>query len=266
MVQLGATSNLGQLNTNTGQPDILGTGMYQAPDFQINGGAFNNPVNSSNQFSNQLGSYLPSTTHGITAATAAAPTAQANQLQLANTYGQIASGQGPNPALEAARQQGAANIAGAESVLGSARGAGNPAAAQLAARNAQAQGAQQIAQAAVPAEAQQQLNALGAQAGLYGQVAGQQQGLNQFNAGQTNTIAQGNQGTNLAANTNLLGTLSAQDLAQLNANMSGQQLGVQQQLGLGNIGLQAYQNAAAGNRALAGSIMQGAGGLASAFL
>ena len=75
-----------------------------------------------------------------------------------------------------------------------------------------------------------------------------------------------NQGNTLAANTNLLNNTSAQGLAQQQGNISGQQLGVQQQLGLGTIGLNAYNDAAKQNTALAGAVMQGVGGLAGGFI
>jgi hypothetical protein len=272
MAQLGSTvntglgSNLSSTVPNDNMPTIFGTGMYQTPDFTINGASFNSPVDSSSQFSGQLNNYLGSTNQPVVATQAGGPAAQANQMNVANTFGQIANGQGPNPALAAAQQQGAANLQSSESILGSARGAGNPAAAQLAARGAQATGANQVAQNAVAGETQQQLGALGQQANIYGQVAGQQQGLNTFNTGQANTIAQGNQANTTATNTNLMNTLSAQDLAQLNANISAQQLGVQQQLGIGQIGQQAYASSANNGARLTGSIFSGVSGGIGAFI
>ena len=102
----------------------------------------------------------------------------------------MAAGQGPSAATVAAQQQGQQNLQSAESMLGSARGAGNPAQAQLAARTAQAVGANQVTQNAVTGRTNEEMAAMGAAGGLYGNVAGQglqsaglTQAGNQFNAG-----------------------------------------------------------------------------------
>jgi hypothetical protein len=249
MVQLGA-NNFSPISSNTGSPGIFGTGMYSAPQFNIDPSAFVNPNYQPGAYQTAASNYLGAAGAPIQAAQTVSPQLQSQQLGLANTYGNIANGTGPNPALATAQQQGAANIQGAESVLGSARGAGSPGAAQLAARNAQSQGAQQIASTAVPAEAQQALAALGAQAGLYGTVAGQQMQT----AAQQNAVNQANQANQLAAQTNYLQNTSQQGLAQQQAQQAGQQLGVNQQLGLGNIGVTAYNNAATNDQKLLGSI------------
>jgi hypothetical protein len=264
--QLGA-NNFGSMSSNTGTPGMFGTGMYQAPTFNIDSSAFVNPNYQPGAYQNAANNYLGATTgNPLQAAQGSTPGAQAQQLGLANTYGNIANGTGPNPALAAAQQQGASNLQSAESMLGSARGAGNPAQAQLAARNAQSTGAQQVAANAVPAEANQALAALGQQANIYGTVAGQQQQLGLQNAAQQNAINQANQANTLQAQTNYLNNTAAQGLANQQGQIQGQQLGVQQQLGLGNIGNQAYQNAAANNQKLAGSILQGTSGIVGGLL
>jgi hypothetical protein len=155
-------------------------------------------------------------------------------------------------------------------MLGSARGAGNPAQAQIAARTAQATGANSIAQNATLGRVNEQLGALSAAGGLYGNVAGEgltQSGQdinqNQFNAGQTNNINQGNQTANLNANTTLLGATEGQNANAMNAAMQGQNLGSRNTLGFDQIASSAYSDAAKRNAALAGSVMQGVGGLAS---
>jgi hypothetical protein len=250
-------------------PSMLGTGMYQDNPYNINQQAFNNPAGA---FAGQLGMQLGQTGAGsfvanaggpIQANTNAATTAGINgQLGLANTYGQMAAGNGPSLANVQAQQQGQQNLAAAQSMLGSARGAGDPAAAQLAARNALTQGQQQVAQNAVQGRTAEELGALSAQGGLYGSVAGQ--GLQA--SGQANQIAQGNQATNLAANTTQLGAQQAADLAQQQGSIAGQQLGVQSQLGNSQIQSTAFNNAAQANTKLAGAALQGAGGLVGGFL
>lgn len=260
--------------SNNGSPNWLGGGMYGAPNYNIDTTQFANPNFQPGQYQQQANNYLGATTGGIQAAQAAPGsygnynTGTAGQLGLAQQYGQMAAGQGPSLATVQAQQQGQANLAGAESMLGSARGAGSPAAAQLAARTAQTQGAQQVAQNAIQGRTQEELAALGAQGGLYGNIGSQglqqtglQQQLGVANAGQANQIAQGNQANRLAANTNYLNSLANQGLAQQQGGMAGQQLGVQQQLGLGNIGQQAYSNAAQRQQNITGGIMQGIGGL-----
>lgn len=278
---LGQSGNMGGLNAGSGgllgngeQPGLFGTGQYQAPSWNIDMGAFNNPAgNQAGNLNSALGSYISNTTVPVTAAQAGAGnygnynTGIAGQLGLAQQYQNMAAGNGPSLATVTAQQQGQANLAASESMLGSARGAGNPAAAQLAARTAQTQGAQQVAANAVQGRTAEELGAMNAAAGLYGNVAGQglnevglEQGLGEFNAGQSNQVGMSNQQNNLNAYTNYLGNLSTQNLAQLQSQMAGQQLGVQQQLGLDQIQAQAYQNAAQNNKSAAGGFFSGIGG------
>lgn len=268
----GSVSTAGQ----SGTPGLLGEGMYQGSNYGINQGVMGNPNFQLGAYGNAMNGYIGNTTNPVVAAQAAGGnygnfnTGTAGQLGMANQFQNMAAGNGPSMAAVQAKQQGAANLAGAESMLGSARGAGNPAAAQLAARNAQAQGAQQVAQNAVQGRTAEEMGAMNAAAGLYGNVAGQglqqvglQQGLNQFNAGQTNQVGMGNQANALAAYTNQLNSLGNQGLAQQQGGIAGQQLAVQQQLGEGQIGSQAYENAAKSNQSIMGGIMSGIGGFFS---
>lgn len=279
--QLGGSTYSGGGQSTDGGPSIFGTGMYQGAPIGINQNAFNNPVGVqagqalSGQISNQLGA----TTQDVNAAQAAGgnpadyQSGLAGEQALAARYGQMANGQGPSLATVAAQQQGASNLASAESLLGSARGAGNPAQAQMAARNAQATGGQQIAQNVVQGRTAEELGALGAQGGLYGNIAGQglqEQGLGnqlgEFNAGQANQVGMGNQANRLAANQSYSGLLSGINGQQQQGQIAGQQLAAQTQLGQQQLQEQAYEAAAAANAKLAGSVMQAAGGVASMFL
>ena len=101
-----------------------------------------------------------------------------------------------------------------------------------------------------------------AQGGLLGSVAGT--GLAQ--QGQQNMVAQGNQANNLAAQTSYLGSLGTQGLQQQQGQIQGQQLGVQQQLGLDQVQQQAYASAAKGGSNLIGSALSGLGALGGVML
>ena len=185
---------------SAGGPSILGTGMYVAPQYNINPSQFNNPNYQPGAYQTQANRYLGATTQPVIAQTAGpASTGTTNtgingELGVAGQYGTMAAGGGPSLATVTAGQQGAQNLQGAESMLGSARGAGNPAAAQLAAKGALTTGQQQVAQNAVTGRTNEELGALGAEGGLYSNVAGQgtnqQQVSNQlseYNAGQGNS-------------------------------------------------------------------------------
>jgi hypothetical protein len=225
------------------------------------------------------GNYLQNTTAPVNAATAAGGDltgynqGMQGQLGLAGQYQQMAAGNGPSLAAVQAQQQGAQNLAATESMLGSARGSGNPAAAQSAAADAQAQGQQQIAQNAVAGRTQEELGALGAASGLYGNIAGQGlqqqslgQNLNMFNAGQQNQIGMSNQQNQLAANNAYLQALAGINAQQQQGQIAGQQLAANTQLGQENIQNSAYNNAANQNSKIFGSLMSGAGSIAGAFL
>ena len=253
-------------------PSILGTGMYQPTNnFQINSSAFNNPNYNPNQYGqayNQLGS----TAGTVPVATAAPSTSPYTQLglqgqaNLAGQYGQMAAGQGPSLAALQAQQQGAANIQAANSVLGSARGAGNPAAAQLASQTQLGQQNQQTAANAVAGRTQEELGALGAEGSLYGNVAGQglqaQQVGNQagqFNASQQNQAALQAQQLQLQAQQAQANLASQQGLAQQQGGQAYNQLGVQQQTAVNQNALTAFNDAATNNQAALKLGMQGAG-------
>lgn len=261
--QGGGTNGGGGLFGNSNNPGALGTGQYVAPSYNIQLGAFNNPNFTPGAYNQAAAGFLGNTTGGVQAA-ASPYTAQGaqGQLGLAHQYAQMAAGNGPSLANVQAQQQGAQNLAGAESMLGSARGAGSPAAAQLAAQQAQAMGGQQVAQNAVQGRTAEELAAMQAQGGLLGSVAGT--GLAQ--QGQQNMVAQGNQANNLAAQTSYLGSLGAQGLQQQEGQIQGQQLGVQQQLGLDQVQQQAYAAAAKGGSNLIGSALSGLGALGGVML
>jgi hypothetical protein len=252
--------------------NILGTGEYQATEYNVDQNAFNNPNYQAGAYGNAQAGYLGDTTKPVVAQQAAAGDygnynqGTAGQLGMANQYQQMAQGNGPSMANVQAQQQGAANLAATESMLGSARGAGSPAAAQMAARNAATSGQQQVAQNAVMGRTSEEMGAMSGAAGLYGNVAGQglqqvglQQANNQFNAGQGNQVGMANQANNLAAYTNNLNSLSTQGLAQQQGTMAGQQLGSQNQLGYDKIQSDAFSNSQNNRMALFGGVLNGLG-------
>lgn len=241
-------------NSTGGGPSFLGTGQYTAAPININGQAFGNglagtAIPAGNQ---AITNYLGNTTGQVQAASSPYTAgAGAGLTSLAGQYGQLAAGQGPSVANVAAQQQGAANLQSAESMLGSARGAGNPAAAQQAARNAQAQGAQQIAGNAVMGRTQEELGALGALGNTYGALGSLGQGQQQ----QANQVAMGNQANNLAANTNYLGALTGVAGQDQQGQIAGQQLAANTALGQQQVASQAYNNAAQNNNKAFGQVL-----------
>ena len=239
-------------------PGMFGTGQYTSQGYSIDPTAFQNPIGN---VAPQLGSAisgLPGSTPQVTAATSPYTAAGAGgQLGAAGTLNAIGTGAIPSAAAIQAGQQGAGNLAGAESMLGAARGAGGPAAAQIAAQRALAEGQQQTAQNAILGAAQEQVGALGTAGGLYGGAAGT--GLGQ--TGQQNTVGVANQQAQQQAQLAQLQALQQQNQQQQQGAQQGQQLGVQQQLGLGQIGSQSYQNAAQNNAKATGSLFSGLGGL-----
>jgi len=117
-----------------------------------------------------------------------------NQSDVYNQLGQVAAGQGPNPAQAMLQQATGQNVANQAALMASQRGAGaNP--ALLARQAAQAGGAaqQQAANQGALLQAQQSLGALGQMGGIAGQQAGNLIGAtqNQQNA-MLNSIAQQN--------------------------------------------------------------------------
>ena len=256
----------------TNSPSILGTGMYTPTNnFQINQSGFNNPNYNPNQYGqayNQLGS-TTGTAPVATATPSASPYTQLGlqgQTNLAGQYGAMAAGQGPSLATVQAQQQGAANIQAANSVLGSARGAGNPAAAQLASQQQLGQQNQQTAENAVAGRTQEELGALGAEGSLYGSIGAQ--GLqsqqignqaNQFNASAQNQAALQAQQLQLQAQTSQAQLASTQGLAQQQGGQAYNQLGVTQQTAENNNALTAFNDSATNNQAALKLGMQGAG-------
>lgn len=266
-----------QLDTSSKGSGFFGTGSFNPTAVNINEKDFNNPNYVAGQYQEAYKNYLPNAAKDVTATTAgAASTAPAvgtmgRQLGLANQYATMAAGGGPSLASVTAAQQGEQGLKQAMSMLGSARGGGNPAATQIAARQAAGQIQQQVAQNAVLGRTQEELAAMAAQGGILSGVTGQQiqqQGITnqagQFNASQTNAVAQGNQGNTLNAYTTGLGSAGAQGIAQQQGLMGGQQLGAQTGIAMNQIGAQAYADAAARQQRLAGATMQGIGGAAGA--
>jgi hypothetical protein len=254
---------------SSSDPGFFGTGQYVAPSYNIQQGAFNNPNFTPGAYNQQAASYLGNTTapvqaQGVGGQNAAWQNAGVGgQLGLAQQYANMAAGKGPSLANVQAQQQGQTNLSGAESMLGSARGAGSPAAAQLAAQGALASGQQQVAQNAVQGRTAEELGAMGAQGGLYGNVAQLGQGNLQYNAGAGNQVGLANQANTTQANTALLGSLGQQGIAQQQGQQAGQQLGVQQQLGIDQVQQQAYASAAANNQKASGSLFSGLSGFVS---
>lgn len=133
-------------------------------------------------------------------------TVNANQSALAQQYGDLAAGKGPNPAQAMLNQSTGQNVANQAALQAGQRGAsGN---VGLMARQAGHQGAQIQQQAAgqgASMQAQQQLGAMGQQAGIYGQQGQEAIGglgayeaainsANQINAGSAESRAKYGQG------------------------------------------------------------------------
>lgn len=164
----------------------------------------------------------------------AAQYAQANGMgnlsSLYNTYGALAAGQGPNPALAQLAQQTGQNNAATAALMAGQRGAG--ANAGLIARQVGQQGATNnqnaIGQAAT-LQAQQQLAALGQQAGIANSQVSNQLGAQTL---ATNSALQNNATT--------AGTITGTGNAGLQASAGLQGAGIQ---GANNQALQGQQYA-----------------------
>ena len=253
--------------STSGGPNILGMGQYQPGAIPINGQAFGNPLAGAAVPAGQaeIGNFLGNTTQGVTAASSPYTSqAGAGLGGLAGQYAALAAGQGPSAATVAAQQQGGANLAATESMLGSARGSGSPAAAQQAAADAQAQGAQQIAANTVAGRTQEELGALGGLGQTYGAL-GQ---LGTTVQGQQNQVGLGNQANVLGANTNYLGSLQGIAGQEQQGQIAGQNLYANNALGQQQVAAGAYNNAAQNNlgalKAVAGAAGAGAAGFSSA--
>lgn len=166
-----------------------------------------------------------------------------SQNQLANQYGQMAQGQGPNPALAQLRQQTGQNAANQAALMAGQRGASSN--VGLIARQAAQQGAQNQQQAsgqAATLQAQQQINA-------------QQNLANLANA----QISQAGQ-----ANTNLNSAQQNEQSILQNANTSLNNANVGMQSNVNNVNSQtaaANQNMAANTLGGIMSMASGVGGM-----
>ena len=131
------------------------------------------------------------------------------QNTLAQQLAAIASGQGPNPALEQLKQTTGQNIQQASGMIGSQKGINPALAARLAAQNA-ASANQTAAGQAATLSAQQQLAAREAQAGVLGTMGTQgigQQGVLQGAAANMNSARAGVAGANSGAMGGIFGGL-----------------------------------------------------------
>lgn len=141
------------------------------------------------------------------------------QQQLAAQLGQMAQGQGPNPAMAQLANSTGANVANQAALMAGQRGAG--ANAGLIARQAGQQGGalqQQAAGQGAALQAQQQLNAVGAlqqQQGMLQNLASGQIGQQANALGNLNQFAQGEQAQVLGSIANLNNTAAGQ---QANVN------------------------------------------------
>ncbi len=180
-----------------------------------------------------------------------------NQQNVFNTLGQVASGQGPNPALAMLNNATGANTANQAALMAGQRGAG--ANSGLIARQAAQQGAanqQNAAGQGAALQANQSLGALSQMGGIAGQQVGQQLQANS----QAGNMALGNQGQALgllgqanSANTQLANTALQ---GQIDQNSAGNKYGNQLVGGVANgigAGLGALSSPTGNGQASAGS-------------
>lgn len=194
------------------------------------------------------------------------------QQATAQRYAQIASGQGPNPAMAQLNQTTGQNVAAQSALMAGQRGASSN--VGLLARQAAQQGAatqqQAVGQGATMA-AQQELGALSGLssqqqaigstqqnvANISAQQIGQQQQQQQALAGQSNVLANQQIGAT-TANTQAQQAEQAQ-LQQALAQYNTQQVGLQSNINQGNVGL-ANTNMQ-GQQGVIGGVLNGAGGV-----
>jgi hypothetical protein len=230
-------------------------GQYQNA-YQVNQGAFQNPAGS---VAPQLGAALQSAPGQIQSASSPYVTgAGAGLGGLGQQYAAMAAGQGPSLATVQAQQQGAGNLMQAESMLGSARGAGSPGAAQLAAQRALTGGQQQVAQNAVQGRTAEEMQALGGMGSTYGALGG----LGTTVTGQANDIS----GMNAQQHNAYLQALMQQNAQQQSGAMAGQQLGAGNALGYSQLQSGNYQQQQGRKSQLVGGLLQGGGGMLAAAL
>lgn len=234
---LGNSGFTAPQNSNTNQtPGIMGSSTYQVQNYGIDPNAFTNPIPTSQV----AGGFTTGQNQLLTAAGGPAPTIDntggAGQLGVANLATGIATGAVPGAAQTAAALQGTQEQQQALSAMGSARGTANPALANYELgvnagniRNTVAQNSVTGAanqQAAMLGQASTAFSAIQQQAIQQAQLQGQQLGL---------------QGSELQ---NYINNNATQIANTMTASQAGQQLGVQQNLGLNQVQQQAQANAA----------------------
>lgn len=178
----------------------------------------------------------------------------AQQQALAGQLGQLAAGQGPNPALEQLRQATGQNVANQAALMAGQRGAGGN--VGLMARQIGQQGAttqQQAVGQAAALQAQQQLGAIGA-------LQQQQQMLGGLAGGQASMQAEALRGL-MQGTQGLQGLNQQQQQALMQAILSQRGQELQQQTG--QAGAQNVQNVQ--EREMWGNIAKGIGGGLSAM-
>lgn len=256
-------------NYSQGNGGFFGNQAYQPQTYNINNNAFTNPVdnttNTSANFTTGTNNLLQAAGNAApviapTATAAGAAPQTAGITTAGNTLLGIGTGAIPGAAATQAaatsQQQQANNL----STIGSAMGTANPnlAGYRLGIQNANVQ--QQQGQAAATAGAQEQLGALSAAGNTLGSAAQITQQNQQFNAQQINAQAYnqaqlqgqqlGLQGSELEAYINANATQIANTMA---AAQAGQSLGVQNNLGMNQIG--AGATASAANHSIGGDVM-----------
>lgn len=260
----GSTPNYSQ-----GNGGFFGNQAYQTQNYNVNTDAFTNPVdnstNTSNNFATGANNLLAASGNAApqiapTATSAGAFPQTAGITTAGNTLLGIGTGAIPGAAATQAAATGQQQQANNLSAIGSAMGTANPnlAGYRLGIQNAATQ--QQQAQAAATAGAQEQLGALNTAGSTLGSAAQITQQNEQFNAQQINTQAYnqaqlqgqqlGLQGSELEAYINANATQIANTMS---AAQAGQQLQVQNNLGLNQIGSSATASAA--NHSIGGDVM-----------
>lgn len=199
-----ASNNGADVNGNTEQGGLFGNLTQQSE--------YNAKLAPTTQFN-----YAPTVGAASVGALNNAPVNQAIDAEraLAAQYGDVAAGRGPNPALAALNQQTGTNIANTAALQAGQRG--GSANVGLLARQVGQQGAatqQNAVGQAATVQANQQLGALGAQAGLQNQIANQGLGEQGVLANLYGTAAGANTGQN---NTNVGNYAMAQGLNQATA-------------------------------------------------
>jgi hypothetical protein len=214
---------------------FLGGGAPQINQFQPDQSKFTNVVgNQAPAWQQAQNNYLGQTTGAapvIQAAQTAAPTELAQMQGLGQTLQNTANGIGPSVAAQTAANQSGVNYAQALGALGAPRGGTSPAMAAYLGQQAQGNAGLQTAQVGALGRAGEAATAAGQLGQVQNNIAGYQQGTNQFNTGALNTIAQqnaannlSNRGLNNTAYTNNIGSLAQQTGISNQANQNEQSL------------------------------------------